>query len=271
MPSINRWGALEPPSTTLKSRRHKKTSVQALTDLTRSINGGSVELLLILGGNPVYDCPADVKLELRGNSQMTSVYLGLFDNETAKQCTWHATASHFLESWHDGRDWDGTYSIGQPLIYPLSNGISATELLSLAVGQPAEDSRSLIRESVREQFKIETQKQWNHLLHDGILVNTEFDKLKVEAQRFVVADTPQAQSENPFPVPITFDATETQELCFIPDASTYEGRFANNGWLQELPDPLTKLTWDNAALISKKDADRYQLANGDVIRIAEVG
>lgn len=239
---------------TAEPQAENKSSVQAIEDLAGALKGKSVELLLILGGNPVYDCPADVKLALQGNSKLTSIHLGLFDNETAKQCTWHAPAAHFLESWQDGRAWDGTYSIGQPLIYPLFDGMSEVELLSMAIGQPVENGMSLVHETAREQFRIETDKQWNRLLHDGVLADSQYE----------VVELPQANLPN---FAKNAEINDGFEICFVPDSSTYDGRFANNGWLQELPDPLTKLTWDNAALISKQDADQHGLSNGDVISI----
>ncbi len=245
-----------------------KSDVESMAELVGALKGSAAETLLILGGNPVYDCPADLKLELQGNRRLTSIHLSLFDNETAQQCTWHAPASHYLESWNDGRAWDGTYGIGQPLIYPLFDGISDIELLTMAMGNPVENGMDLVRETARVQFKIEPDKQWNRLLHDGVLTGSEFEAVEVTLRELPQVGETEAPSE---PTTDEGEATRTSrhdfEICFVPDSSTYDGRFANNGWLQELPDSLTKLTWDNAALISKQDADAHGLANGDAISI----
>lgn len=237
-----------------------KTGFASMAELIGAIKGGSAKTLLILGGNPVYDGPADLQLELEGNRRLTSIHLGLFDNETARQCTWHAPAAHYLESWNDGRAWDGTYGIGQPLIYPLFDGLSEIELLSLVVGKPVKNGMELVRETARSEFGVDDDKKWNRLLHDGILADSQFESLEVSAKMLSLDE------ERPSPS----QSSEALEICFVTDASTYDGRFANNGWLQELPDPLTKLTWDNAALISKHDADKHSLSNGDTISI-EVG
>ncbi len=233
-----------------------KPGVESMAELVRALKGSAAEMLLVLGGNPVYDCPADLNLELQSNRRLTSIHLGLFDNETAQQCMWHAPAAHYLESWSDGRAWDGTYGLGQPLIYPLFDGISEIEFLSMAMGRPVGNGMELIRETARVQFKIESDKQWNRLLHDGVLKGSEFEPVEVTLQ-----ELPQI-GEAPAKTP-----GDDFEICFVPGSSTYDGRFANNGWLQELPDPLTRLTWDNAALISKQDADTHRLVNGDVISI----
>ncbi len=234
-----------------------KTGTEAMEDLVGALKGGSAETLLILGGNPVYNCPTDLKLELTSNRRLTSIYLGLFDNETAQQCTWHAPATHYLEAWNDGRGWDGSYGIGQPLIYPLFNGLSEIELISLVLGKPIENGMELIRETARDKFGIESEKAWNQLLHDGVLTDSKFETIAVEAKQKPSKPLPKAEVLQ----------GDRFEVCYTTDASTHDGRFANNGWLQELPGPLTKLTWDNAALISKHDADKLSLSNDDVISI----
>ncbi len=249
------------------------SSVESIAVLAGALRNKSVDTLLILDGNPVYDAPSDLRLELQNQRRLTSVYLGLFDNETAQQCTWHAPESHYLEAWNDGRAWDGTYGVGQPIIYPLFDGISQIEMLSLAIGNPVKDGLKLIRETAK-QLGVEQEKKWNQLLHDGALPGTQFplvdlSKLSkksgsnVAVQQSLDSLVAKQNSQDNVGEKHHHDF----EICFVPDASTYDGRFANNGWLQELPDPLTKLTWDNAALISQADAKRHELNNGDVISI----
>jgi len=239
----------------------KKSCVDAFAELSGALRGGAVDTLLILDGNPVYDCPADLRLELTGspNRRVTSIHLGLYENETAQQCTWHAPIAHFLESWGDGRAWDGTYGVQQPLIHPLFDGISAIELLSLATGQAVKDGLELVRTTAREQFRMTDDRAWQTLLHDGALPDSQFAAVTTSSATLPTIDQDGRQAGS-----LSHDGFE---VCFVGDYSTWDGRFSNNGWLQELPDPLTKLTWDNAALISKQDADRLQLSNGDGISV----
>lgn len=243
---------------TEEPQAERDTCIQSIENLSQALKGNSVELLLILGGNPVYDSPVDVDLDLGKQSRLTSVHLGLFDNETAQQCTWHVPVAHALESWQDGRAWDGTYGVGQPLIYPLFDGMTATEFLAMAIGQPVENAMQLVRQTARQQFQIESDRQWKRLLHDGVLDQSQYARL----------DVPQFSLSPLTNMEVGDLPGDGFELCFVADGSTYDGRFANNGWLQELPDPITKLTWGNAALISKQDADRLGLKRGDVISIS---
>ena len=128
-------------------------------------------------------------------------------------------------------------------------------MLSLVGGNPAKDGMVLVRETAKSVFGVDDEKKWNRVLHDGILTNSRFDTVKVQCQTSGINKRGGLQAGDGF------------ELCFAMDASTYDGRFGNNGWLQELPDPLTKLTWDNAVLISKQDADQKSLSSGDMISI----
>ena len=242
-------------SFTAEPLAEKNNGTAAFAELCGALRGRSVDTLLILGGNPVYDGPADLNLDLQSNpnSPLTSIYLGLFDNETAQQCTWHIPAAHYLEAWGDGRAWDGTYSVQQPLIHPLFDGISAIEFLSWAHGKAVQNGLELVRETARGEFGVAGENTWQQLLHDGVLPGSQYADVEIPG---VV-----------LPPPGGAEVATGFEICFTAGSSTFDGRFANNGWLQELPDPLTKLTWDNAALISKQDADHHQLADGDEIAI----
>jgi molybdopterin-containing oxidoreductase family iron-sulfur binding subunit len=233
-----------------------KESVDSLGELCGALRGGTVDSLIILDGNPVYDAPAKLQLELsspRPDKSLISLYLGLYDNETSRRCTWHVPAAHSLESWGDGRAWDGIYSIQQPLIQPLYDGMSAIELMSLINGQAVANGLELVRQTARATFHIDDEARWQTLLHDGVLPDSQFQTINVRQP--LVRDLAPRLEDTGF------------EVCFVQDTKTYDGRFANNGWLQELPDPLTKLTWGNAALISKADADQLKISNGDEIKI----
>ncbi|HEY2841292.1 MAG TPA: 4Fe-4S dicluster domain-containing protein, partial [Pirellulales bacterium] len=198
------------------------------------------------------------------------VRLGLYEDETSALCDWHIPAVHFLESWGDARGCDGTVSLVQPLIAPLYDGKTATELLAALSGQPGRTAYNIVKEYWREQSKApnDFEDQWQTALHEGVMTNTAFPALNVnllsipkrpdDAQR---ADADQRREG------LRSGDAESVDLLFRPDPTIYDGRFANNAWLQELPKPFTKLTWDNAALIGPRLAERLGLKNGDVVDI----
>jgi molybdopterin-containing oxidoreductase family iron-sulfur binding subunit len=214
-----------------------------------------LKTLVIIGGNPLYDAPADTVLNLESTAArpLTSIHLSLHDNETSQFCTWHLPAAHFLESWGDGRAWDGTYSAQQPLILPLFEGKSAIELLALLSGQ-ASAGMGLVRATFDQLFNKTTQRDWELALHSGIHPGSHYPTVQPPTVEIAASSVPQVSDSD-------------WEVHFVADTKTHDGRFANNAWLQELPEPLTKLTWDNAALISQADADHYKLSPGDVVRL----
>ncbi|WP_442508522.1 TAT-variant-translocated molybdopterin oxidoreductase [Novipirellula sp. SH528] len=233
-----------------------KACVQQITDLSELLQGNVLNTLVIIGGNPVYDAPGDARLNLISDDSrpLTSIHLSLHDNETSKACTWHLPMAHFLESWGDGRAWDGTYTLQQPLILPLFDGKSPIELLAMLSGQSAAKSLSMVRSTFDKLFEDATRQDWERALHAGVKADSAFatvDPLPAKLDSTYVA----AKSDAPW------------EVRFAPDVKTYDGRFANNAWLQELPEPLTKLTWDNAALMSPADAKSLGLAIGDVVNL----
>ena len=233
-----------------------------LTALVREMNAGEIEMLLILGGNPVYNAPADLEFAKCLSKVPIRAHLGLHYDETAALCDWHIPQSHFLESWSDGRAYDGTVSIQQPLIAPLYNGHSVHEVLS-SMFDPAERPGYEIvggywranwpQASAGENFDA----QWERALHDGWIADTAFRPLvNLRLRSNWAADLPQPRAEDQ--TIADHDASDL-EVNFQPDPTVYDGRFANNGWLQELPKPISKLTWDNAALVSPKLAETLGL------------
>jgi molybdopterin-containing oxidoreductase family iron-sulfur binding subunit len=230
---------------------------EQMHELSELLQGDVLNTLLIVGGNPVYDAPADLPLNLRSDSarKLVSIHLSLYDNETSQACTWHLPSAHFLECWGDGRAWDGTYTLQQPLILPLYDGKSPIELLALLSDQPTTNGLELVRATYEGLFPAAGQRGWELALHDGVQANSAFpgiDPPPVAVEAAFVAPQPEAR----------------WEVRFAADSKTHDGRFANNAWLQELPEPLTKLTWDNAALISQADADDVNVATGDRIRLS---
>lgn len=232
--------------------------VASLNDLVRDIEAGSVDLLVVLGGNPVYDAPADLRLaELIGGVKM-SIRLGLYNDETSAQCEWHIPESHYLEAWSDARAYDGTATIMQPLIAPLYNSRSAHELLEEFMGKTARKGYDVVREYWRSHRPGEEFEEfWRRSLHDGVVEGT---RLPDKSTSLKPLNLPPPSQER--------KGGEGLEITFRPDPSIWDGRFANNGWLQELPKPFTKLTWDNAALVSPATAERLGLRNNDIVELS---
>jgi MoCo/4Fe-4S cofactor protein with predicted Tat translocation signal len=232
---------------------------ESIKELIADIQAGKVDLLVILGGNPAYEAPADLNFAelLKSNKVPLRVHHGLYQNETAELCHWHVNATHELESWGDARAFDGTVSIIQPLIAPLYNGKSGLEFAALLSGQSDASGYDLTRAYWRKQHTgADFEQFWRKALHDGWIEGTAFPQK-------VLSSHLNAQAY-PFGLPI--DKGEIV-LNIRRDPTIYDGQFSNNGWLQELPKPMTKLTWDNAVLIGPKMAERLQIKVEDVVEL----
>ncbi|MEW6127327.1 MAG: TAT-variant-translocated molybdopterin oxidoreductase [Acidobacteriota bacterium] len=309
--------------------------IESIRDLANDVNGGKVDALIMLGGNPAYDAPADLNfVELLKKVNFTA-HINLDDNETSGYSRWHISESHYLEAWSDARTVDGTASIVQPLIEPLYKSKSFHEMLAAFTDRPERSSYEIVREywlsriaglskgqaapvagqtaTAKSAAAQTTQKTavaaaastkpatantsqtpppppapqpataaqpatgstvgqpsttadatpsqaaeqaWRKALHDGFIAGSAATAKTVTAKTGWV-------SLNPQPLP----PKDALEIVFRPDASVYDGRFANNGWLQELPKPLTKLTWGNAAHLSPETAKNRGLANGEIITL----
>ena len=229
---------------------------ESLHELVQDIRGGKVDLLLILGGNPVYDAPAELEFAsaLKSNAVAIKVYLGTHSNETADLCQWHVPEAHYLEAWSDARAYDGTVSIVQPLIDPLYGGKSAHELVAILAGQPGISGHDLVQSYWQKQHGGDFESFWRKSLHDGWVAGTTYAPKNITAK----ATSSLASVASP---------SSAIELNFRRDPSIYDGRFANNGWLQELPKPLTKLTWDNPVMIGPAMAAREHLNSKDVVEL----
>jgi molybdopterin-containing oxidoreductase family iron-sulfur binding subunit len=231
--------------------------LQSLRELVDDINDGQVDLLVILGGNPVYTAPADLKFGEALKKVATRVHLGLYDDETSVLCHWHIPETHYLEQWSDARAFDGTASIVQPLIVPLYRGRSAHEVVTIFTARPERTPYDALREYWTAQPQAEGQnfdKFWRQSVHNGLIAGTALPAKAVQATGAIPPSTAPP-------------AGGGLEIHFAPDPAVYDGRFANNGWLQELPKPLTKLTWDNVAMIAPSTAAQLGLKNEDVVEI----
>jgi MoCo/4Fe-4S cofactor protein with predicted Tat translocation signal len=257
----------------------------ALRELVGEINASQIQMLVIVGeSNPVLSAPADFNFQDAIQKVPLRIHSGLFFDETAAQCQWHIPAAHYLEAWSDARTIDGTVSIVQPLIQPLYGGKSAHEMIATLSDRPERNSYDIVREHYQQWMvsgaKVGTplsttatpldaadgavfEKSWRKWLHDGLI--TGFDPSAAAAMAATVAPDVATRIAQPG-TPI-----EGMEINFRRDPTIYDGRYANNGWLQELPKPVSKLTWDNAALVAPATAEANELHNGDVIAIQHEG
>lgn len=231
-----------------------ESGTASIKELSADMTGGKVTTLVILGGNPVYNAPADLKFREALKSVKNKIHLGLYEDETAIECDWHINEAHYLESWGDGRAYDGTASIQQPLVAPLHNGKSALEFLASISGYPQTSGYEIVK---TVWAKSATGKAWDKVVHDGVQAGSGFAEAKLSANAGAIGSALEA-------APIS---TGEIELNFVTDASMYDGRFANNGWMQEVPDPMSKLVWDNAALMSKDTAEKLRVKNEDVVKL----
>ena len=220
-----------------------------LAELTARINAGEIDSLLILGGNPIFTATGDVDLGAALAKVENSIYLGDYDDETAALCRWSLPLAHPLESWGDCVNQFGHYGVCQPQILPLLGGRTAAEVLALMAGERETRGEILVRQTA-DGIGAEalSNRQWRQLLHDGfaegLTVGESLEEASGEYQP-LTDDAPLAVSD--------IDQDEV-EVLFVPADGIYDGRFANNGWLQELPQSLTKLTWGNAAIMSPSTA-----------------
>jgi molybdopterin-containing oxidoreductase family iron-sulfur binding subunit len=315
-----------------------------LRELVGEMNAGTVEFLLMLGGNPVYTAPADVDFAAALAKVPLRAHLGLYEDETSAVCDWHIPETHYLEAWSDVRSDDGTVTIVQPLIAPLYNGKSAHEVVAALSDRGERPGYELVREYWAGVTGLPTQppaaaqappapaagrggapsaaaassqpggrqgapaapaagrgaapptppapappgggatqppapppiaaapvpplspfdREWRKWLHEGLLPNTAFMPRAVSLQANFAASVAGGLQASGGGSP-----QAGVEVVFRPDPSVYDGRFANNAWLQELPKSLTKLTWDNAALISPATAARLALVSGDLVELRQ--
>jgi molybdopterin-containing oxidoreductase family iron-sulfur binding subunit len=236
----------------------------SLSNLVNDIEAGAVELLVILEGNPVFTAPPQLRLAERIRKVPLSVHLSLYQDETSACCQWHVPAAHPLELWGDARAYDGTVSIIQPLIAPLYGGKTPHELVALLAGEKDRSAHDLVRSHWRQQHGDEGfDAFWHQALQKGVVEGTALPAVSVSSPSNEARNRLAVSEQRPTP------GSGQLEIAIRPDPTIYDGRFANNGWLQELPKPITKLTWRNAALLSPRTSQELGVANEDVVEIAE--
>ena len=230
----------------------------SLKELVADMQAGKVKVLLILGGNPVYNAPADLKFADALEKVGSRVHLSLYEDETSALCQWHVPEAYFLEAWSDARGHDGTASIVQPLVEPLYGGKSAHEVLNILFGKATVSAYDTIRDYWRgRSVAADFESFWRKSVHDGVIPGTARSAKSVAFNGSI----PEA----------TAAAGGGFEVSLLPDISVYDGRFANNAWLQEVPRPLTKIVWDNALLVSPATAAKNKWSTDSIVSIEAGG
>jgi molybdopterin-containing oxidoreductase family iron-sulfur binding subunit len=225
-----------------------------LKSLVAALNAGKVDWLVILNSNPIYSAPADLDFLSAFNKANIVAHLGPNVDETGQIAHWHIPSAHYLESWSDARAYDGTVSVVQPLIDPLYGGKSAHDVLQTLLDEPMLSAYEAVRETQRANIKGDFEAGWRKALHDGWIANTAF----------AVGGAAKTAAPAKVPPPSSKD---TIEIIFRPDPNIYDGRWSNVGWLQELPKPVTNLSWDNAAIVSGATLTKLGLEEDDIVEL----
>ncbi|MEA2569102.1 MAG: hypothetical protein QOI24_1103 [Acidobacteriota bacterium] len=214
--------------------------LESLRRLVTDMNAGSVKALIMLGGNPIFDAPADFNFAAAFDKVPFRAHLSPYYDETSMLSHWHIPETHYLETWGDGRGHDGTVTIQQPLIAPLYNGRAAIEVLATLAGGMDQSPYDAVRSHWMTNGANETL--WRKWLNDGVVTNSALPARTASASTSI-------------PAPVAPKQSGGFELRITHDPNIYDGRFANNAWLQELPKPQTKITWENVLLLSPKSAN----------------
>ena len=228
-----------------------------VTALVADLNAGKVDWLMILNANPIYSAPADLGFAAAFDKAKVVAHLGSHVDETGQIAHWHIPSAHYLESWSDARAYDGTVSIVQPMIDPLYGGKTAHHVLQTLLNDPMQSPYEAVRETWKPVIKGDFETGWRKVLHDGWVADTAFAK------------TGGAKAGIPkVPAPT---AKDSLEIIFRPDPNVYDGRWSNVGWLQELPKPVTNLSWDNAAIVSGATLTKLGLEEDDIVELTVGG
>jgi MoCo/4Fe-4S cofactor protein with predicted Tat translocation signal len=256
----------------------QRQQIDGLKTLVGEMNAGNVETLLILGGNPVYNSPADIDFAAALKKVPKSIHLSLYCDETSLECSWHLPQSHFLESWGDAQAYDGTYSIIQPMIDPLYRGKSAIELLAMILTDKPATALELVRATAKEIIGTDDfERLWRVVVHDGLFAGGALQKK--DSKDILAKMDSDGGSPHPSPLPTNLRSVPGEgtikngelEIFFRPSAAIFDGRFANNSWLQEMPDPLTRLTWDNVVVLSPKTAAQLGVEDNTLVKLKYKG
>jgi molybdopterin-containing oxidoreductase family iron-sulfur binding subunit len=225
---------------------------EQLRQLVAEMESGKVQTLLVLNSNPVYDAPPELNVVDALGKVGLRIHLGLYADETAKYCHWHISGTHYLEQWGDTRTFDGTVSLIQPLISPLYGGHTESELIEFFVNENEATSYALTQRYWQQSHAGDFKSWWDRSLHDGFIAGSAFAPKMVAVK---------------LALPPAAPASDGLEIIFRRDATAYDGRFANNGWLQETPKPMTQVCWDNPVLMSVATGKKLGLRSEDEVEL----
>jgi len=228
--------------------------------LISDLNAGKVDWLIILNANPIYNAPADLNFASVFEKAKMTAHLGSHLEETGQNAQWHVPAAHFLESWSDARAYDGTVSVVQPMIDPLYGGKTAHHFFQALLDEPGLSPYEAVRATWKSVIKGDFEAGWRKALHQGWIDGTT----NVSSQPYLKGLSFEAKVPTP-------SQKDSLEIIFRPDPNIYDGRWSNVGWLQELPKPVTNLSWDNAALVSGATLTKYGLEEDDIVELSVQG
>ena len=240
------------------------SSASSISDVAAAIKGGSVKSLVIFGGNPAYNAPADLDWAALQKSVAEVIRLGYASDETSALAGINLAAAHYLESWGDARTADGTIVAVQPMLLPLFGGLTQNEVLARISGEANADGYALVSETITGIAGGNAEKAMRRFLHDGLLAGSAYAKVSVrfDRDRAMAAFSTSGKKVEVF-------SLKNLEVRFVADHKMDDGRFANNGWLHECPDPMTKISWDNAIMVSPRLGKELGIApEGAALQVA---
>lgn len=241
----------------------EESDPKSLAALAEAMRAGSVETLVILDGNPAFTAPADMDFRTLMENVGTTIHAGLYRDETARSCKWHVPLRHYLEDWGDVSSLHGHLGVIQPMIAPLyPDGLSDVELLTLLLTGKSAKGHEVVKSVWSELVPDLDERSWRGILHDGLYPHD----IAMETPTANAASVTGALDRKLFSPAVP--SRKNMELVFRLSPAIHDGRYANNAWLQEFPDPVTKLTWDNAALISAATAKELGVKDGDLVRLS---
>ncbi|MGH8093750.1 MAG: TAT-variant-translocated molybdopterin oxidoreductase [Chthoniobacterales bacterium] len=268
--------ALKNLGTTLLLRELPKTPrTSSILQLAGEIDAGRIQQLFILGGDPVYNAPREITLDRKTKEPIDwpelqksvpdVVRLGQYEDATSALSGWHLPAAHYLETWSDGLTPGGGYVAIQPMILPLFGGLSELDVLSLVAGKPIVDGPQLVQETFRATSPPgDFETAWSKFLHDGFASHLPLKNRPPKFNGNTAGGVAHTLWSNEVPPP----TIDSPEIVLVGSYSMDDGRYINNGWLQEMPDPVTKLTWDNAAMMSPNYAHHLGVKDGDLVQVS---
>ncbi len=255
--------ALEAYGKTVSLNPVQPEGAKSIKQLAAELNAGHIDTLIVLGGNPVYSAPTDLDWKTTQRKARTVIRLGLSEDETYEVSDYSIPQAHWLESWGDVRTTDGTLAPVQPLIAPLWNGVTELEVLARLLGEAAYKPHDVVQETFRTIAGADPLSQkWKKFLHDGYLAGSQYQPVNSKFNLGPVVDAIAKITLQALP------SSQQLEVIFHRDYRVDDGRYSNNGWLQEMPDPVTKLVWDNAVLISRVTAGQIGVTNEEVVTVS---